>query len=161
MSNETTPTATAAGEKPSMVIIGGLGMYLVSAIAPNVPVVLEHFYTTHLLTHNAGYVGRFLALYIHNKNLSSDLRLVDKQLPIFHRNSRKPALAPASCKPMQAARLTCSASSIDLMVNHSTTSSIAAAKRAIRKRTRCTEFDHMPCPCVSAQKRRNEASSAT
>jgi nucleoside-diphosphate-sugar epimerase len=81
MSNETTPTATAAGEKPSVVIIGGLGMYLVSAIAPNVPVVLEHFYTTHLLTHNAGYVGRFLALYIHNKNLSSDLRLVDKQLP--------------------------------------------------------------------------------
>jgi hypothetical protein len=28
-----------------------------------------------------GYIGRFLALYIHKNNLASELRLVDKQLP--------------------------------------------------------------------------------
>lgn len=29
----------------------------------------------------AGYIGRFLALYLHNNNLASEVRLVDKQLP--------------------------------------------------------------------------------
>ena len=41
-----------AGDKPSVLIIGGLG-----------------------------YVGRFLALHIHQNNLASDVRLVDKVLP--------------------------------------------------------------------------------
>lgn len=39
-------------EKPSVLIIGGLG-----------------------------YIGRFLALYIHKNNLASDVRIVDKVLP--------------------------------------------------------------------------------
>lgn len=39
-------------EKPSVLIIGGLG-----------------------------YIGRFLALYIHENNLASDVRVVDKALP--------------------------------------------------------------------------------
>jgi nucleoside-diphosphate-sugar epimerase len=39
-------------EKPSVLIIGGLG-----------------------------YIGRFLALYIHKNNLASEVRLVDKVLP--------------------------------------------------------------------------------
>ncbi len=39
-------------EKPSVLIIGGLG-----------------------------YIGRFLALHIHNKDLASDVRLIDKVLP--------------------------------------------------------------------------------
>lgn len=41
-----------ADDKPSVLIIGGLG-----------------------------YIGRFLALHIHNNNLASDVRLVDKVLP--------------------------------------------------------------------------------
>ncbi len=41
-----------ASEKPSVLIIGGLG-----------------------------YIGRFLAKYIHDNNLAADLRLVDKVLP--------------------------------------------------------------------------------
>lgn len=41
-----------AGEKPSVLIIGGLG-----------------------------YIGRFLALHIHNNGLASEVRLVDKVLP--------------------------------------------------------------------------------
>ena len=41
-----------SGEKPSVLIIGGLG-----------------------------YVGRFLALHIHKNNLASEVRLVDKVLP--------------------------------------------------------------------------------
>lgn len=40
------------GEKPSVLIIGGLG-----------------------------YVGRFMALHIHKNNLASEVRLVDKVLP--------------------------------------------------------------------------------
>jgi len=52
----TTSTASASehknGVKPSVLIIGGLG-----------------------------YCGRFLALYIHNNNLASEVRIVDKQLP--------------------------------------------------------------------------------
>lgn len=32
-------------------------------------------------TDGPGYIGRFLALYIHKNNLASELRLVDKQLP--------------------------------------------------------------------------------
>jgi len=51
-----TSTTTASdhkdGAKPSVLIIGGLG-----------------------------YCGRFLALYIHNNNLASEVRIVDKQLP--------------------------------------------------------------------------------
>lgn len=39
-------------EKPSVLIIGGLG-----------------------------YIGRFLALHIHNENLASEVRVVDKVLP--------------------------------------------------------------------------------
>jgi nucleoside-diphosphate-sugar epimerase len=39
-------------EKPSVLIVGGMG-----------------------------YIGRFLALYIHENNLASDVRLVDKVLP--------------------------------------------------------------------------------
>ena len=39
-------------EKPTVLIIGGLG-----------------------------YIGRFLALYIHTNNLASDVRIVDKALP--------------------------------------------------------------------------------
>lgn len=39
-------------EKPSVLIVGGMG-----------------------------YIGRFLALYIHQNNLASDVRLVDKVLP--------------------------------------------------------------------------------
>jgi len=47
------PTSTPpAIEKPSVLIIGGLG-----------------------------YIGRFLARYIHENNLASEVRLVDKQLP--------------------------------------------------------------------------------
>jgi hypothetical protein len=34
-----------------------------------------------LRTDGPGYIGRFLALYIHKNNLASELRLVDKQLP--------------------------------------------------------------------------------
>lgn len=41
-----------ADDKPSVLIIGGLG-----------------------------YIGRFLALHIHSNNLASDVRLVDKVLP--------------------------------------------------------------------------------
>jgi len=41
-----------ASEKPAVLIIGGLG-----------------------------YIGRFLAKYIHDNNLASELRLVDKVLP--------------------------------------------------------------------------------
>lgn len=41
-----------AGEKPSVLIIGGLG-----------------------------YIGRFLARYIHENELASEIRLVDKVLP--------------------------------------------------------------------------------
>jgi len=33
------------------------------------------------LTVWSGYVGRFLALYIHNEKLASEVRLVDKHLP--------------------------------------------------------------------------------
>ncbi|KAF2682542.1 NAD dependent epimerase/dehydratase family protein-like protein [Lentithecium fluviatile CBS 122367] len=44
--------APATGEKPAVLIIGGLG-----------------------------YTGRYLAKYIHDNNLSSELRLVDKHLP--------------------------------------------------------------------------------
>lgn len=42
----------AGGEKPTVLIIGGLG-----------------------------YIGRFLALHIHQNNLASDVRIVDKVLP--------------------------------------------------------------------------------
>lgn len=41
-----------ASEKPSVLIVGGLG-----------------------------YIGRFLSLYIHNNNLASEVRVVDKVLP--------------------------------------------------------------------------------
>jgi nucleoside-diphosphate-sugar epimerase len=40
------------GDKPAVLIIGGLG-----------------------------YIGRFLALYIHENNLASEVRIVDKVLP--------------------------------------------------------------------------------
>jgi nucleoside-diphosphate-sugar epimerase len=51
-SNLTTTDFDMADSKPAVLIIGGLG-----------------------------YIGRFLALHIHNNNLASEVRLVDKVLP--------------------------------------------------------------------------------
>ena len=34
-----------------------------------------------MLTGTVGYIGRYLALYIHKNNLASEVRLVDKVLP--------------------------------------------------------------------------------
>lgn len=47
-----TTSSTASPQKPSVLIIGGLG-----------------------------YIGRFLALHIHKNNLASEIRIVDKALP--------------------------------------------------------------------------------
>ena len=58
-----------ADKKPAVLIIGGLGaspFYSVSAGPANTP---------------QGFIGRHLALYIHENNLASEVRLVDKVLP--------------------------------------------------------------------------------
>jgi len=62
-----------ADDKPSVLIIGGLG-----------------------------YIGRFLALHIHNNNLASDVRLVDKVLPQLAWLAPEFADACSSDKFMQA-----------------------------------------------------------
>ncbi|MCJ1354638.1 MAG: hypothetical protein MMC33_004627 [Icmadophila ericetorum] len=50
--SDTTSSKPSESEKPAVLIVGGLG-----------------------------YIGRFLALYIHKNNLGGEVRLVDKQLP--------------------------------------------------------------------------------
>ena len=60
-------------EKPSVLIIGGLG-----------------------------YIGRFLALHIHKNNLASDLRIVDKVLPQLARLAPEFKEACSGSKFMQA-----------------------------------------------------------
>lgn len=50
----------------------------------------------------AGYIGRFLALYIHRNNLASEVRLVDKVLPQLARLPPEFAQACAQNKFMQA-----------------------------------------------------------
>jgi len=66
-------TDTIAGNKPAVLIIGGLG-------EPRI-ICLTTFSLTHSLRLTIGYVGRFLALHLHKNNLASEVRLVDKQLP--------------------------------------------------------------------------------
>ena len=48
------------------------------SVRPEFAVAVE---TESQLTAWPGYVGRFLALYIHNEKLASEVRLIDKQLP--------------------------------------------------------------------------------
>ncbi|KAK3178963.1 hypothetical protein OEA41_001101 [Lepraria neglecta] len=69
----TSATATSTNEKPAVLIIGGLG-----------------------------YIGRFLALYIHRNNLASEVRLVDKVLPQLARLPPEFAEACSTDKFMQA-----------------------------------------------------------
>ncbi|KAE9962721.1 hypothetical protein BLS_010084 [Venturia inaequalis] len=66
-------TGANGAEKPAVLIIGGLG-----------------------------YVGRFLALHIHNNNLASEVRLVDKQLPELAWLAPEFAEACSRAKFMQA-----------------------------------------------------------
>ena len=56
-------------DKPAILIIGGLGTYGLGVPSP-----------TGLMDYS-GYIGRFLALHIHNNQLASEIRLVDKVLP--------------------------------------------------------------------------------
>lgn len=56
--------------KPSVLIVGGLGEWLF-------PGNVEHRTDEQWI----GYVGRFLAKYIHSENLASSIRIVDKVLP--------------------------------------------------------------------------------
>lgn len=54
-------------DKPSVLIIGGLGAYHCSCCRPRLTF--------------AGYTGRFLAKHIHDAQLASEVRIVDKHLP--------------------------------------------------------------------------------
>ena len=74
MAEEVGQQAPAASNKPSVLIIGGLGMVIDAAY-------LESQWLTAPCSALAGYIGRFLALYIHENNLASEVRLVDKVLP--------------------------------------------------------------------------------
>ncbi|KAL9066678.1 MAG: hypothetical protein Q9157_007066 [Trypethelium eluteriae] len=76
--NDSTDHADA--EKPSVLIIGGLGKSIL-----------------HLR-----YIGRFLALYIHQNQLASSVRLVDKQLPELAMLAPEFASACSKDKFMQA-----------------------------------------------------------
>lgn len=64
-------------KKPSVLIIGGLGM----CTKPDLPFVFKQCGTVFNLRRLAGFIGRHLALYIHENNLASEVRLVDKVLP--------------------------------------------------------------------------------
>lgn len=89
----TSPAAISSGEKPAVLIIGGLGMVPGLSLPPHPPprslLVPPPFYLTETgLIENksnrvtySGYIGRFLALHIHRNNLASEVRLVDKVLP--------------------------------------------------------------------------------
>lgn len=58
-------------EKPAVLIVGGLGKYsweTLESLWRNILTIL-------------GFIGRHLALYLHENNLASEVRLVDKVLP--------------------------------------------------------------------------------
>ena len=59
-------------DKPAVLIIGGLGMLT----GPMIGTARCSSTFLHL-----GYIGRYLALYIHENELASEFRLVDKVLP--------------------------------------------------------------------------------
>ena len=66
-----------ADKKPSVLIIGGLGM----CTTPRCSNLEQYDGLTNLERYDTGFIGRHLALYIHENNLASEVRLVDKVLP--------------------------------------------------------------------------------
>jgi hypothetical protein len=126
-----------------------------------------------------GYVGRFLALYLHMNKLASEVRLVDKQLPELAWLAPEFAEACSRDKFMQAdaskerpythclllrternfpnlhrvyIQKTSPAYSPAPMAKILTTSSTAAVKRATRKMTKSTKPARTPSPSASAAK---------
>lgn len=74
--------------KPAVLIIGGLGESKPRAEKRGTQDNLVIFtHQKNQLNVFVGYIGRFLALHIHNNNLASQVRLVDKQLPELARLS--------------------------------------------------------------------------
>ena len=63
----------AQGKKPAVLIVGGLGTSSYGYIYTHDPVRLTDL--------SSGFIGRHLALYLHENNLASEVRLVDKVLP--------------------------------------------------------------------------------
>jgi hypothetical protein len=122
-------------EKPSVLIVGGMG-----------------------------YIGRFLALYIHENNLASDVRIVDKVLPQLawlapefaeacsqskfvqadacqsrEQNSPRPAVNIQMAN-MERSQNRSRGYSIARTESSSTMSSIVRARRGTRRMTRYTSF---------------------
>lgn len=70
--------------KPAILIVGGLGTNY-----PPIPPDLASkcgginwgILTDSIQTNSIGFLGRFLALHIHENNLASEVRIVDKLLP--------------------------------------------------------------------------------
>ena len=78
-------TENAGSEKPSVLIVGGLGTYLLLIESLRTTPLARRYITSFVQAKakalDTGYIGRFLALHIHNNNLASQVRIVDKQLP--------------------------------------------------------------------------------
>lgn len=139
-------------EKPSVLIIGGLG-----------------------------YIGRFLALHIHNQNLASEVRVVDKVLPQLawlapefdeacagDKFIQADASRERECPPQKnvlvlvlignpvsmqlmlignpRAQKPWPESSTEKMASNSTTSSTAVARLGTHRRTKCTSCGRWACP---------------
>lgn len=80
---EATQDVSESAEKPSVLIVGGLGMYAQFS-SPRIPFPQGHSIASHSTDANgsfSGYIGRFLVKYIHTHSLCSTIRIVDKVLP--------------------------------------------------------------------------------
>ena len=78
--------------KPAVLIIGGLGLFPKTLSDPSI--------SNRAI--NIGYIGRFIALHIHQNNLASEVRLVDKVLPQLARLAPEFSEACSQDKFMQA-----------------------------------------------------------
>lgn len=91
------PTSSEApkDDRPAVLIVGGLGELLTNP---------SHF--SSVLMSNAGYIGRFLALYLHQNKLACSIRLVDKVLPQLARLAPEfsEACSPANFVQADASR---------------------------------------------------------
>ena len=78
--------------KPAILIVGGLGLFMET---------LSNLSTSNGALYT-GYIGRFIALHIHQNNLASEVRLIDKVLPQLARLAPEFSGACSKDKFMQA-----------------------------------------------------------